>query len=107
LDALLPDLPQRNLAHLLVGSEGPLAFTQQVQLKLSPVLGKRVVGVCHFGGFRAAMEAAQHLVTLGPIAIELVDRTMIELGSAIPAFQNILSEAVRGAPEALLLVEFA
>lgn len=107
LDALLPEIPRRNMAHILVGSEGTLAFTQEVELKLSPVLGPRVVGVCHFGSFHAAMDAAQHLVTLKPIAVELVDRTMLELAAEIPAFQKTLNEVVRGAPEALLLVEFA
>ena len=33
------------------------------------------------------MEAAQHIVKLGPAAVELVDRTMIELARANPAFR--------------------
>ena len=38
-----------NLAHILVGSEGTLGFSTAIELKLSPVLGKRAVGACHFG----------------------------------------------------------
>ena len=53
------------------------------------------------------MEATQHLVALGPAAVELVDRTMIELGRRIPALAPLLAEFVRGDPAALLLVEFA
>ena len=64
-----------NLAHLLVGSEGTLAFSTAIELKLVPLLGRRAVGVCHFGSFFEAMDAAQHLVALKPIAVELVDRT--------------------------------
>ena len=83
LDALLPGRNDLNLAHILVGSEGTLAFTQKVELKLSPVLARRAVGACHFGSFHAAMNAAQHIVRLKPIAVELVDRTMIELARTL------------------------
>ena len=63
LDALVPNGPT-NMAHVLVGSEGTLAFTTKVELKLWPVIRNRVLGVCHFGSFYEAMDAAQHLVTL-------------------------------------------
>jgi FAD/FMN-containing dehydrogenase/Fe-S oxidoreductase len=106
LDALLPGRNDVNLAHLLVGGEGTLAFSTAVELKLSPVLGRRAVGACHFGSFYEAMNAAQHLVRLMPIAVELIDSTMIELARAIAIFQPTLAQFVRGAPEAILLVEF-
>ncbi len=106
LDALDPARNRINLSHILVGSEGTLAYTTAVELKLWPVLGKRAVGVCHFGTFYAAMEAAQHLVKLKPIAVELVDSTMIELASAIAMFKPTLEAILRGEPAALLLVEF-
>src|ERR1700723_2508469 len=107
LDALVPRNAANNLAHLLVGSEGTLAFTTQVELKLWPVIRNKVLGVCHFGSFYEAMDAAQHLVKLRPIAVELVDRTMIALGREIAMFQPIISVAVRGDPDAVLIVEFA
>ena len=107
LDALVPRNTPNNLAHLLVGSEGTLAFTTQVELKLWPVIRNKVLGVCHFGSFYEAMDAAQHLVKLRPIAVELVDRTMIALGREIAMFQPIISAAVRGDPDAILVVEFA
>src|SRR4051812_17179808 len=107
LDALVPRNAPNNLAHLLVGSEGTLAFTTQVELKLWPVIRNKVLGVCHFGSFYEAMDAAQHLVKLRPIAVELVDRTMIALGRDIAMFQPIIGTAVRGDPDAVLVVEFA
>ncbi|MCS3451048.1 MULTISPECIES: FAD-binding and (Fe-S)-binding domain-containing protein [Bradyrhizobium] len=107
LDALVPRNAPNNLAHLLVGSEGTLAFTTQVELKLWPVIRNKALGVCHFGSFYEAMDAAQHLVKLRPIAVELVDRTMIALGREIAMFQPIISAAVRGDPDAILVVEFA
>jgi FAD/FMN-containing dehydrogenase/Fe-S oxidoreductase len=107
LDALTPANRPNNLAHLLVGSEGTLAFTTQVELQLWPVIRHRTVGVCHFGSFFEAMDATQHLVKLKPIAVELVDRTMIGLGRDIAMFEPVIEAAVRGDPEALLVVEFA
>ncbi|HLZ05893.1 MAG TPA: FAD-linked oxidase C-terminal domain-containing protein [Bradyrhizobium sp.] len=107
LDALVPRNAPNNMAHLLVGSEGTLAFTTQVELKLWPVIRNKVLGVCHFGSFYEAMDAAQHLVKLKPIAIELVDRTMIALGREITMFQPVIAAAVRGDPDAILVVEFA
>lgn len=95
-----------NLAHVLVGSEGTLGFSTRVELKLSPLLGRRAVGAVHFGSFYEAMNCAQHIVGLKPIAVELVDRTMIELAGAIPIFKPTLDRFVRDLPEAILLVEF-
>jgi FAD/FMN-containing dehydrogenase/Fe-S oxidoreductase len=107
LDALVRGRNDVNLAHMLVGSEGTLAFSTAIELKLSPVLGPRAVGACHFGGFKEAMAAAQHIVKLGPIAVELVDATMIGLAREIAMFRPTLEAFVRGQPAALLLVEFA
>ena len=106
LDALAAP-EEVNLAHLLTGSEGTLAFTTAIELKLWPLMGRRGLGVCHFGSFHKGMEAAQHLVKLKPIAVELVDATMLELAGNISMFKPTLAQFVRGAPEALLLVEFA
>ncbi len=106
LDALVPGRNDLNLAHILIGSEGTLGFSTKIELKLAPLLGRRAVGAVHFGSFYAAMEAAQHIVKLMPIAVELVDRTMVELAREIAMFRPTLEQFVRGVPEAILLVEF-
>ncbi|WP_254437431.1 FAD-binding and (Fe-S)-binding domain-containing protein [Ruegeria arenilitoris] len=96
-----------NMSHLLVGSEGTLAYFTELELSLAHLPGAKVTGVCHFPTFRAAMEATQHIVTLNPQAVELVDDTMIALGREIPLFRETIDAFVEGNPEALLLVEFA
>src|SRR6201990_438984 len=53
------------------------------------------------------MDAAQHRVKLKPIAVELVDRTMIALGRDIEMFKPVIASAVRGDPDAILVVESA
>jgi FAD/FMN-containing dehydrogenase/Fe-S oxidoreductase len=107
LDALVPGRNDVNLAHLLVGSEGTLAFSTRIELRLSPLLGPRAVGACHFGSFHEAMAAAQHIVELKPIAVELIDRTMLGLARDIAMFKPTVDAFLRGDPEAILFVEFA
>ena len=107
IDALVPNGPTNNLAHLLVGSEGTLAFSERITLRLSPLPTTKVLGVCHFPSFYEAMDATQHLVTLGPTAVELFDRTILELARDIPIFRPIVDRFTRGDPDALLIVEFA
>jgi len=99
--------PGFNMAHLLVGSEGTLAYSRRIKLKLSPLPVHKALGVCHFPTFRQAMDAAQHIVKLGPVAVEAVDRTMIALARSNPAFLPIVERCVKGDPDAILLVEFA
>ena len=96
-----------NLAHLLVGAEGTLAVTRSLTLKLAPLPRAKVLGVVNFTSFHTAMDSAQHIVKLGPSAVELVDRTMIELSRANPAFRPVIEKALIGAPAAILLVEFS
>jgi FAD/FMN-containing dehydrogenase/Fe-S oxidoreductase len=96
-----------NLADLLVGSEGTLAWFQELELALQPIPANKVLGVCHFPTFSAAMESAQHIVTLDPAATELIDRTVLDLAADIPAFSSSMSSFINGNPAAVLLVEFA
>ena len=117
IDALLPDaMAYRpngkvgdgiNLSHLLVGSEGTLAYSTAITLKLSPLPSKKIMGVCHFPSFYEAMDAAQHIVPLDPVAVELVDDTMIDLAQKIDIFKPTVDAVVKGNPKSLLLVEFA
>jgi len=103
-----------NLAHLLVGSEGTLALTRSLCLQLSELPRAKVLGVVNFPTFYQAMDSAQHIVKLGQgmqggalTAVELVDRTMIELSLKNPAFAPTIRTALIGEPEAILLVEFS
>jgi FAD/FMN-containing dehydrogenase len=66
-----------NLAHLLVGSEGTLAYSRQLTLKLAPLPKAKSLGIVNFSNFSKAMDSTRHIVKLGPVAVELVDRTAI------------------------------
>ncbi|QJR15168.1 FAD-binding and (Fe-S)-binding domain-containing protein [Usitatibacter palustris] len=105
LDRLAPE--GFNLAKLLVGSEGTLAWSEKIHIDLAPLPRHKALGVAHFPRFYDAMDAAQHIVKLGPCAVELVDRTMLELSRRIPAFAGTVKGFLKGEPDAILLVEFA
>ena len=105
LEALLPGQPLE-AARLLVGSEGTLAMTAALELRLHPIKPRKMVGICQFPSFRAAMQATARLVALDPEAVELVDRTMLDLGHAIAMYRPTIERMVIGRPESLLIVEF-
>jgi len=104
-----------NLAHLLIGSEGTLALTRSLTLQLAELPRAKVLGVVNFPTFYQAMDSAQHIVKMGGptlTAVELVDRTMVQLALQNPAFaptmRTALAPAINGGnPEAILLVEFS
>jgi FAD/FMN-containing dehydrogenase/Fe-S oxidoreductase len=99
-----------NLAHLFIGSEGTLGITQSLTLRLAELPTTKVLGVVNFNSFHKAMDCAQHIAKLGEgslSAVELVDRTMIELSLQNPAFAPTIRTAIIGQPEAILLVEFS
>ncbi|TEA78132.1 FAD-binding and (Fe-S)-binding domain-containing protein [Allopusillimonas ginsengisoli] len=96
-----------NMAHLLVGSEGTLAYTRQITLRLVPLPASKMLGVVNFPTFYQAMDMTRHIVELGPCAVELVDRTMIDLARSNPAFRPVIDKALIGEPDAILLVEFS
>ncbi len=105
LDHLL--VPTPNLAELLVGSEGTLAFFTELELPLQPLPPATALGICHFPRFHEAMKATKELVTLDPVAVELVDRTILDGARGMPEFAPVMKRYVQGEPDALLLVEFA
>jgi FAD/FMN-containing dehydrogenase/Fe-S oxidoreductase len=96
-----------NMAHLLVGSEGTLAFFTEIELDLQPIPTHKVLGVCHFPTFYKAMDSTRHIVELNPTAVELVDRTLMDLARDIDMFRPTIERLVKGSPESVLLVEFA
>ena len=109
IDTLTPSARaagRENLARLLVGSEGTLAFSAALDLRLHPIKPRKVLGICQFPTFRKAMEASRHIVALDPEAVELVDRTMIDLGRSIPIYRATIDNMLIGEPDSLLIVEF-
>ena len=108
LDALMKEEGcSPNFSHVLVGSEGTLAFSSSIKLKLASLPKHSTLGVCHFAEFDHAMRATESIVSLGPTAVELIDETMINLAAKIPTFRRVVDDVIVGNPKSVLLVEFA
>src|SRR5262249_16912952 len=84
---------------------GTLAWFERIHIRLADLPRHKALGVAHFPRFHDAMDAAQHIVKLGPSAVELVDRTMIDLALGNPAFAPVIRPYVHAQPGAILLVE--
>jgi D-lactate dehydrogenase len=81
LNALLDHtLPADILAHLVVGSEGTLAFIGSVALRTVPLYGHARTGLLVFDDLAAATRALPPLVATRPATIELLDATSLRVG---------------------------
>ncbi|MBY0460551.1 MAG: hypothetical protein K2V38_24815, partial [Gemmataceae bacterium] len=96
----------RSLVPLLVGSEGTLAVVAEAELALVPKPKHRGLLVPQFASLGAALDALQACLELGPSAVELMDRMLIDLAREQRSLKDTMA-AVRGRPEALLMVEFS
>ena len=99
--------PDASMAEVLVGSEGTLAFFRRLTLKLSHRPRHRVLGVCGFPSLLDALDAVQHIVELGPHAVELVDDTLTRLARDNAAFRSTVEALIPPRAHSVLLVEFA
>ena len=105
LNALVDfERPVEMMRHLLVGSEGTLAFIAEAVLNTVPDYPVRYTGLLIFPGIREACEAIVPLRDAGAAALELMDRAAmrsVERQSGVPS-------VIRGLPDAAtgLLVEF-
>lgn len=97
---------------LLIGSEGTLALVTGVEWRLDPIPPDLAGAAFGFADLAALTEAVPFLVSLGPAAVELLDRTLLRLIPDAPdvaglllveferesaaAARGVVGEAVRG-----------
>ncbi|WP_405146751.1 FAD-binding oxidoreductase [Nocardia salmonicida] len=106
LNSLLDfDRPADILAHLVVGSEGTLAFVGSIVLRTVAVLPHSRTGLLIFDDLNAATAALPDLVATAPVAIELLDATSLRVGQRDPAADAEL-RGLRVTTQAALLVEY-
>lgn len=106
LRALLPGEGPQNAAAFLAGSEGTLAITKRLELKLARRPTNRAIGVCHFPGLAPALKAVPRILALEPISIELSGKRILDAGFSGRALPEAVARFFRKESESLLLVEF-
>ncbi len=99
-----------NLAHLLCGSEGTLAVTLGAELALHPVPMAKGLALVGFDSLDEAVAAVVPILASGPVAVELIDDTIIELAlknAEYSAYARAMPGPVSGrALGAVLYVEY-
>jgi FAD/FMN-containing dehydrogenase len=89
-----------DLAGLLVGSEGTLAFVTAATVTLAPLPSRRTTLLVALRALDDLGDAILALLPLGPSAIEVMDRTYLDF------VQASTHRALPAGTEAVLLVEF-
>ncbi len=99
------DSPADILAHLVVGSEGTLAFVASATLRTLPLRPHSATGLLMLRDLDAATTILPELVASGPSAVELLDTRSLQVAARNPRAVAALAE-VELAAQAALLVEF-
>ena len=94
-----------SLTKILIGSEGTLATTVEATVNLVPIPKQTALCVVHFESLIGSMEAMQPILECNPTAVELIDKTILDMARASLEFSR-LTTFIQGEPAALLAVEF-
>ncbi len=105
LDRLVRDGAPFDLASFIVGSEGTLAVVTEAQVRLIPRPEAQAIVVGQFRSVTAAIAATQDALVQQAAAVELMDRTILDLSRQKAEYAQ-LAGMFRGEPEALLFVSF-
>ncbi|MDD3875110.1 MAG: FAD-linked oxidase C-terminal domain-containing protein [Bacteroidales bacterium] len=101
-----PDGPLFNLAKLIAGSEGTLAFITEIKLNLVDLPPKNKGLLCaHFSSVNESLKANLIALKHNPVSIELIDEIIINCTK-----ENIEQQKnrffIQGTPGAILIIEF-
>ena len=94
-----------DLAKFVVGSEGTLVIATNALVDLVPKPRKTVIAVGHFTSTQAAIAATEDALGCDPAAVELMDRTILDLSRQKHEYAA-LGTILHGDPDALLFVSF-
>ncbi len=94
-----------NLARLFAGSEGTLGTAVEIELALVDRPTDTRLVVLHFDDLRESLEIVPAILELGPSAVEMVDKPLLDLTRQHPDYSKLLT-FIEGDPASLLLVEF-
>lgn len=104
LDALT-DPGSRNLAHLIVGSEGTLGLVLEATVRIVPAPGATALCVVHFNDLIDSVRHVQAMLEHQPSAIELLDEIIVSESMTNPA-TRAYADFYDGTPNCVQVVEF-
>ncbi|TQM38989.1 FAD-binding and (Fe-S)-binding domain-containing protein [Pseudonocardia cypriaca] len=94
-----------DLARFVVGSEGTLVVATEAEVGLVPKPSRTVIAVGHFRSTQAAINATEDALACEPAAVELLDRTILDLSRSKLEYAA-LGSILHDDPDALLFVSF-
>ena len=100
-----PSGPMFNLMPFLCGTEGTLALTTAIQVKLVPIPQNPVLLCAHFQSIDEALQSVSQVLSFQPAALEIIDHHILEI------IEKNLEQRhnrfwLQGDPAAVLLIEF-
>ncbi|MGO2112561.1 MAG: FAD-binding and (Fe-S)-binding domain-containing protein, partial [Pseudoclavibacter sp.] len=98
------DTPAEIFAHLVIGSEGTLAFVAEATFETVPRLAHASTSLLVFDDIFRATEALPALVDSGLGAIELLDAASLRVAAGDPASPRLITQ-LRAERHAALLIE--
>ena len=90
---------------MIVGSEGTLVAVTEARVNLVPLPSHTGLNICHFSDLIESMEATVEILKTDPSAVELTDKTILDLAKDSPAAAG-QRDFIEGDPEAILMVEY-
>ena len=99
------DRPAEILAHLIIGSEGTLAFVASATFRTIPLRTFVNTALVVFDDLYAANQALPDLVATGAATLELMDATSLRVGQAFPDTPAMI-KALKVDKQAALLLEY-
>ncbi len=102
----IPQDHRFNLAKLMAGSEGTLAFMSEIKLGLVELPKKSVIAVLHFETLTNALDAVPAILETNPSAVELIDHVGLAQCRATPQYAPLLNGVIEGLPKYVLITEF-
>ncbi|MDQ7879191.1 FAD-binding and (Fe-S)-binding domain-containing protein [Microbacterium sp. QXD-8] len=99
------ETPTQLLAHLIVGSEGTLAFVAEATYRTVPILPRMATALTVFPDLDTATQALPELVATGAATLELMDATSLRVGQTLAGAPRQISGLIVRS-QAALLVEY-
>lgn len=94
-----------NLAHLICGSEGTLAFIESITLQLDPLPpAYAVMVVAHFNSIQDCLEAVQPVMSQNLFTCEMVDKSILDCTKSSLKYKDYRF-FLENDPQAILMLE--